>query len=187
MPADPDQPLTDLLRAAQAGDAAAADRLLAAVYAQLHQLARARMAHLPPGQTLQPTALVHEAYLRLADKGDVSWASRQHFFFAAARAMRDILVEQARRKAGPQRGGGRRRRELDEACTVLEPPADNVLAVHEALDELEQQDPVKARIVLLRYFSGLTTAETAAVLGLAERTLDRQWRYLRAWLLKRLG
>ena len=187
MPAEPDQPVTDLLLAAQAGDAGAAERLLAVVYGELHQLARARMAHLPPGQTLQPTALVHEAYLRLTDKSDVAWESRRHFFFAAARAMRDILVEQARRKAGPVRGGGRQRQELDEACAVLQPPADNVLAVHEAVEELEKQDPVKAQIVLLRYFSGLTTAETAEVLGLAERTLDRQWRYIRAWLLRRLG
>ena len=186
MPCESVQPVTELLQAAQAGDAAAAQRLMAVVYEQLHQIARARMAHLPPGQTLQPTALVHEAYLRLTDKSDVAWESRQHFFFAAARAMRDILVEQARRKAGPARCG-RRRQELDEACVVVEPPAENVLAVHEALEELEKQDPLKAKIVLLRYFSGLTTAETAEVLGLAERTLDRQWRYLRAWLLKRLG
>jgi RNA polymerase sigma factor (TIGR02999 family) len=187
MSAEMNQPVTELLRAAQAGDAAAAERLLAAVYEELHQLARARMAHLPPGQTLQPTALVHEAYMRLTDKTEVGWESRRHFFFAAARAMRDILVEQARRKARPVRGGGRRRQELDEACAVLEPPAEDVLAVHEALDELEKQDPVKAQIVLLRYFSGLTTAETAEVLGMAERTLDRQWRYVRAWLLDRLG
>jgi RNA polymerase sigma factor (TIGR02999 family) len=181
------QPVTDLLRAAQAGDAAAAERLMAVVYDQLHQLARARMAHLPPGQTLQPTALVHEAYLRLTAKSDLPWQSRQHFFFAAARAMRDILVEQARRKAGPARGGGRHRQELDEACAILEPPTENVLAVHEALDELESQDPLKAQIVLLRYFSGLTTEETAEVLGLAPSTLDRKWRYIRAWLVKRLG
>jgi RNA polymerase sigma factor (TIGR02999 family) len=186
MPADPEQPITELLRAAQAGDAGAAERLLVVVYEQLQQVARARMAHLPPGQTLQPTALVHEAYLRLTDKSDVPWESRQHFFFAAARAMRDILVEQARRKAGPARGG-RRRQELDDACAVVEPPAENVLAVHEALEELEKQDTLKAQIVLLRYFSGLTTAETAEVLGLAERTLDRHWRYIRVWLLKRLG
>src|SRR5262245_47422605 len=179
--------VTELLRAAQAGDTAAAERLLAAVYEQLHQLARARMAHLPPGQTLQPTALVHEAYLRLAGKSDVNWESRKHFFFAAARAMRDILVEQARRKAGPVRGGGRQRQELDEACAVLEPPAENVLAVHEALEELERQDALKAQIVLLRYFSGLTTDETADVLGLSASTLDRQWRYIRAWLLDRLA
>jgi RNA polymerase sigma factor (TIGR02999 family) len=101
--------------------------------------------------------------------------------------MRDILVEQARRRLGRARGGRPHRRELDEACAVIEPPAENVLAVHEALEELEKQDPVKAQIVLLRYFSGLTTAETAEVLGLPERTLDRKWRYIRAWLLKRLG
>jgi len=187
MPCESVERVTQLLRSAQAGDAAAADQLLAVVYEQLHQLARARMAHLPPGQTLQPTAMVHELYMRLTDKSEFSWESRHHFFLAAARAMRDILVEQARRKAGPERGGGRRRRELDEACAVVEPPAEDVLAVHEALEELEQQDPVKAQIVLLRYFSGLTTDETAEVLGLAERTLDRRWRYIRAWLLKRLG
>jgi RNA polymerase sigma factor (TIGR02999 family) len=101
--------------------------------------------------------------------------------------MRDILVEQARRKARPVRGGGRQRQELDEACAVIEPPADNVLAVHEALEELEKEDPLQTQIVLLRYFSGMTTAETAEVLGMAERTLDREWRYIRAWLLKRLG
>jgi len=186
MPCESVERVTQLLRSAQAGDAAAADQLLAVVYEQLHQLARARMAHLPPGQTLQPTALVHEVYLRLTDKSDFSWESRQHFFFAAARAMRDILVEQARRRTGPARGGGRHRQELDEACAVIEPPAENVLAIHEALEELEKQDPVKSQIVLLRYFSGLTTAETAEVLGLAASTLDRKWRYIRAWLLKRL-
>src|SRR5262245_6852778 len=137
MPPEPALHITELLRAAQAGDSAAGELLLAAVYDELQQLARAHMAHLPPGQTLQPTALVHEAYLRLTEKSDVAWESRRHFFFAAARAMRDILVEQARRKAGPVHGGGRRRQELDDACAVLEPPADNVLAVHEALDELE--------------------------------------------------
>jgi RNA polymerase sigma factor (TIGR02999 family) len=187
MPSEPVQPITELLQAAQAGDAAAAERLMAVVYEQMHQIARARMAHLPPGQTLQPTALVHEAYLRLTDKTDVAWESRKHFFFAAARAMRDILVEQARRKAGPERGGGRHRQELDEACAVLEPPTENVLAVHEALEELEKQDPLKAKIVLLRYFSGLTTEETADALGLSASTLDRKWRYIRAWLLDRLG
>jgi RNA polymerase sigma factor (TIGR02999 family) len=186
MSAEPDQHVTELLSAARAGDSGASELLLAAVYERLHQLARARMAHLPPGQTLQPTALVHEAYLRLTDRSDLPWESRQHFFFAAARAMRDILVEQARRKAGPVRGGGRRREELDEVCAVAEPPAGNVLAVHEALDELEKEDPLKARIVLLRYFSGLTAAETAELLGMSERTLAREWRYTRAWLLTRL-
>src|SRR5262245_3650440 len=151
MPSEPVEHITELLRAAHAGDAAAAQRLLAVVYDELHRLARARMALLPPGQTLQPTALVHEAYLRLTDKTDLTWESRQNFSFAAARAMRDILIEQARRKAGPVHGGGRQREELDEACAVIEAPADNVLAVHEALEELEQKDPLKAQIVLLRY------------------------------------
>jgi RNA polymerase sigma factor (TIGR02999 family) len=176
-----------VLQAAQAGDRQAAADLLPLVYAELHQLARARLARQPPGQTLQPTALVHEAYARIAADSAVTWQGRQHFFFAAARAMRDILVEQARRKAGPKRGGGRRREELDEACAVLEPPSDDVLAVHEALAELEARDPLKAQIVLLRYFTGLTMDETAAVLGVPERTLDRHWRYIRAWLLKRLS
>jgi DNA-directed RNA polymerase specialized sigma24 family protein len=101
--------------------------------------------------------------------------------------MRDILVEQARRKAGPKQGGDRHRQELDEACAVLEPPSDDVLGVHEALAELEARDPLKGQIVVLRYFTGLTMDETAAVLGLAERTLDRHWRYIRAWLMKRLS
>jgi RNA polymerase sigma factor (TIGR02999 family) len=182
-----DSRITAVLQAAQAGDRQAAADLLPLVYAELRQLARARLAREAPGQTLTPTALVHEAYLRVAGDSDVTWEGRQHFFFAAARAMREILVEQARRKAGPKRGGDRRRQELDDACAVLEPPSGDVLAVHEALKELEGRDPLAAQIVLLRYFTGLTMDETAAVLGQAERTLDRHWRYIRAWLMKRLG
>jgi len=176
-----------VFQAAQAGDRQAASELLPLVYDELRQLAAQKLAHQTPGQTLQPTALVHEAYLRIAGDSSVSWEGRQHFFFAASRAMRDILVEQARRKAGPRRGGGRRRQELDDACAVLQPPSDDLLAIHEALGELEQRDPLKGQIVLLRYFTGLTMAETAAILGLAERTLDRHWRYIRAWLMKRLS
>lgn len=176
-----------ILQAAQAGDRQAAAELLPLVYDELRKLAVYKLAHQTPGQTLQPTALVHEAYLRIAGDNNVSWEGRQHFFFAAARAMRDILVEQARRKAGPKQGGGRRREELDDACAILEPPSDDVQAIHEAIEELEKRDPLKAQIVLLRYFTGLTMDETAAVLGLAERTLDRHWRYLRAWLMKRLS
>jgi RNA polymerase sigma factor (TIGR02999 family) len=182
-----DSQVSAALQAAQAGDRQAASDLLPLVYAELHELARARLARQPPGQTLTPTALVNEVYLRVAGDRNVTWEGRQHFFFAAARAMRDILVEQARRKAGPKQGGGQRRQELDEACAVLEPPSDDVLAVHEALAELESRDPLKAQIVLLRYFTGLTMDETAAVLGLAERTLDRHWRYIRAWLKQRLS
>jgi RNA polymerase sigma factor (TIGR02999 family) len=176
-----------LLQATRAGDPRAAAELLPLVYAELHDLARARMARQAPGHTLQPTALVHEAYLRIAGDGNLTWEGRRHFFFAAARAMHDILVEQARRKAGPKHGGGRTRQELNEACAVFDPQSDDVLAIHEALQELEVRDPLKAQIILLRYFAGLTMDETAAVLGLAERTLDRHWRYLRAWLMKRLS
>jgi RNA polymerase sigma factor (TIGR02999 family) len=187
MSASGDSQVSVVLQAAQAGDRQAAADLLPLVYEELRKLAAHKLAHQTPGQTLQPTDLVHEAYARIADDSHVSWEGRQHFFFAAARAMRDILVEQARRKAGPKRGGGRRRRELDEACAVLEPPSDDVLAVHEALKELEARDSLKAQIVLLRCFTGLTMDETAAVLGIPERTLDRQWRYIRAWLMKRLS
>src|SRR5262245_51262297 len=119
-----------VLQAAQAGDRQAAAELLPLVYDELRKLAAQKLAHQTPGQTLQPTALVHEAYLRIAGDGNVSWEGRQHFFFAAARAMRDILVEQARRKAGPKRGGGMSRMELDDACAVLEPPSEDVLAIH---------------------------------------------------------
>jgi RNA polymerase sigma factor (TIGR02999 family) len=182
-----DSQASAVLQAAQNGDRQAAADLLPLVYEELHQLARLRLARQPIGQTLQPTALVNEVYLRIAGDSNVTWEGRRHFFFSAARAMRDILVEQARRKAGPKRGGGRLRQELDEACAVLEPPSDDVLAVHEALEELEARDALKAQIVLLRYFTGLTMDETAAVLGLPERTLGRHWRYIRAWLMKRLS
>jgi RNA polymerase sigma factor (TIGR02999 family) len=179
--------VTAILRAAQAGDEDAAARLLPLVYSELRKLAQDRMAHLRPGQTLQPTALVHEVYLRLIGKPDLQVESRRQFFFAAARAMRDILVEQARRKAGPKRGGGRRRVELSEQVAIIEPPAQEVQDLHEALGELERLDPLKARIVELRYFAGMSMKEAAKVLGLSERTLHRHWRFIKAWLKSRLG
>jgi RNA polymerase sigma factor (TIGR02999 family) len=184
-----DQPtsqVTALLQAAQDGDAEAAERVLPLVYDELRKLAQARMAHLSPGQTLQPTALVHETYLRLVGKADLHVQSRRHFFFMAARAMRDILVEQARAKAGPRRGGGRHRVELNDAVAADGPPADEVLAVHEALEELEKEDPEKAQIVKLRYFAGMTMEEVAQVLGVSVRTLHRDWRFIKAWLKSRL-
>jgi RNA polymerase sigma factor (TIGR02999 family) len=182
-----DSQVTAVLQAAQAGDRQAAKDLLPLVYAELRELARSRLARQPPGQTLTSTALVHEAYLRIAGDSNVTWEGRQHFFFAAARAMRDILVEQARRKARPKRGGGQRRRDLGEACATLQPPSDDVLAVHDAIQELEATDPLKAQIILLRYFAGLTMDETATILDVPERTLDRHWRYIRAWLIKKLS
>jgi RNA polymerase sigma factor (TIGR02999 family) len=182
----PGSDLTGILRAAQGGDAEAAARLLPLVYDELRKLAQARMAKLPPGQTLQPTALVHEAYLRLLGKPDLKLEGRKHFFFVAARAMRDILVEQARSKAGPKRGGNRQRVELKDDSPADEPAPEDVLAVHEALSELEKEDPLKAQIVNLRYFAGMTMEETAQVLDMSERTLHRHWRFLKAWLTSRL-
>jgi RNA polymerase sigma factor (TIGR02999 family) len=182
----PAQKVTGLLQAAQQGDQEAAARLLPLVYDELRELARARMAHLPPGQTMQPTALVHEAYLRLLGKNALHVASKRHFFFVAARAMRDILVEQARSRAGPKRGGGRRRVAMQETLLVGATAPDEVLAVHEALAELETEDPLKARIVNLRYFTGMSMEETARVLGLSKRTLHRHWVFIKAWLKSRL-
>jgi RNA polymerase sigma factor (TIGR02999 family) len=178
--------VTKIIQEAQAGDPSAAARLLPLVYAELRKLAHARMAGQPPGQTLEPTGLVHEAYLRLLGKAGLPLESRKHFFFAAARAMRDILVERARSKAGPKRGGGRQRVELTEGLALNEPPCEEVLALHEALDELEKEDPLKAQIVDLRFFTGMSTAETASVLGLSERTVHRHWRFIKAWLKSRL-
>ena len=173
-------------RAAEAGDPQAAAQLLPLVYGELRKLAGAWIGKLPPGQTLQPTALVHEAYLRLLGKRDLNLDGQRHFFFAAARAMRDILVEQARQKAGPKRGGGRRRVALEDNLAALEPTADNVLAVSDALDELEREDPLKAQLVQLRYFAGMNMEEAARVLGMSERTAHRHWRFIKAWLRSRL-
>jgi RNA polymerase sigma factor (TIGR02999 family) len=187
MPDNQPSDVTAMLRSAQAGDRAAADRLLTLLYDELRKLAQDRMAHLPPGQTLQPTALIHEAYLRLLGKQDLQWESRKHFFFAAARAMRDILVERARSKAGPKRGGDRQRVALVDGIVLQEPIAEEVLALNEALGELEKEDPLKAQLVNLRYFAGMNSAEAAKVLGVSERTLHRQWRFVKAWLKSRLG
>jgi RNA polymerase sigma factor (TIGR02999 family) len=178
--------VTKVLRAAQAGNKEAAEQLLPLLYTELRRLAQTRMAKLPPGQTLQPTALVHEAYLRLVGKPELHLESRKHFFFAAARAMRDILVERARSKAGPKRGGGRQRVVFNDSIALNVPPDQEVLALHEALDDLEQLDPLKAQIVQLRYFAGMEAAEAAEVLGISERTLHRHWRFIKAWMKNRL-
>ncbi len=187
MPADSADEVTAVLRAAQQGDQQSAARLLPLVYGELRKLAKARMAYLPPGQTLQPTAVVHEAYLRLIGKRDLQLESRRHFFFAAARAMRDILVEQARSKSRSRRGGNRRRVELPDIAADPGPPPEDVLAVHEALSELEKDDPLKANIVQLRYFAGMTADEAARVLGMSESTLHRESRLINAWLKSRLN
>jgi len=140
------------------------------------------MAKTPPGNTLQPTALVHEAFLRLIGSDQPNWDSRGHFFAAAAQAMRQILVEQARRKASAKHGGGRKRVDVERAEPVIEPPAEDLLALEEALTRLEQADRRKGRIVMLRYFAGLTTEETAAALGVSVPTVEREWRFIRTFL-----
>jgi RNA polymerase sigma factor (TIGR02999 family) len=171
-----------MLRAAGDGNPEAAQELLPLVYEELRSLARVRLQKEGPGQTLQPTALVHEAYLRLVGNDDPGWDGRGHFFGAAARAMRQILVERARRKGADKRGGGRHRVAIDPVEPMAEPPSDDVLAVDEAVQRLERLDPRKAQIVNLRYFARMTTAETAAALGISVGTVGREWRFIRAWL-----
>jgi RNA polymerase sigma factor (TIGR02999 family) len=163
-----------------------AAELLPALYAELRRLAATLAARRGPGQTLTPTALVHEAYVRLVRGQAAGWQGRRHFFGAAARAMREVLIEQARRKARLKRGGGQRV-ELTEDMAWVRPPADDVLALDEAIQQLQAEDPRLAEIVMLRYYSGLTVAETAAVVGVSVSTLTRDWRYARARLAGFLG
>jgi RNA polymerase sigma factor (TIGR02999 family) len=161
--------------------------LLVQLYTELRNLAKVLTRQLPPGQTLQPTALVHEAYLRLVRHQDPRWEGRRHFFGAAARAMREILIEQARRKASQKHGGQAQRVELAEGLAWIEPPADDLLALDEAIGRLQAEDPRLAEIVQLRYFTGLSVEETAGVVGASVRTVKRDWRYARAWLARQLG
>ena len=179
--------MTDQGSADSAPEMQPAAELLPLVYAELRRLAAVLAGRLPPGQTLTATALVHEAYLRLVGTQDPGWEGRRHFFGAAARAMRDILVEQARRKAAAKHGGGAQRVELTEGLAVIEPPAADLLAVDEAIQQLQQEKPRLAEIAMLRYFAGLSADETAAVLGVSASTLAREWRFARAWLVRRLG
>ena len=179
--------VTQILNAVRDGDQKAAAELLPLVYGELRQLARARMAKTPPGQTLQPTALVHEAYLRLIGADDPGWNSRGHFFAAAGQAMRQILVDQARRKGSLKRGGGRQRLDVDDVEPAIEPPSDDILALEEALTHLEQDDPRKAEVVNLRYFAGLTVEETAAALDISVTTVELDWRFARVLLYDELA
>jgi RNA polymerase sigma factor (TIGR02999 family) len=172
-----------LLEAANRGDRKAAADLLPLVYDELRKLAAARMGAESPDQTLQPTALVHEAYLRLIGPADeVRWENRGHFFAAAAEAMRRILVDAARRKAAVQHGGGLTRLELEPDLAAAPEPREDLVALDEALNRLAAEDSLKAELVKLRYFAGLTLPEAAAALGLSERTAGRHWAFARAWL-----
>ncbi len=175
--------VTHLLNAIEQGDPHAAEELLPLVYEELRQLAAQRLAQEKPGQTLQATALVHEAYLRLID-GDKAhqWDSRGHFFAAAAEAMRRIMVDLARQKHSLRHGGGLKRRDLEHGEIAAPEPSLDVLALHEVLRRFETVDPLKADLVKLRYFAGLTIPQAADALGISTSTADRYWSYARAWL-----
>lgn len=173
---------TRALEAMEHSRGQSAEELLPLVYDELRSLARARMAKEAPGQTMQATVLVHEAWLRLVGDADPGWNGRGHFFGAAALAMRRILVEQARRKARGKHGGELARVDFDDVEAAVEPPGDNVLAVEEALCRLEARDERKGRIVNLRYFAGLTVEETAEALGVSIGTIEREWRFIKSWL-----
>jgi RNA polymerase sigma factor (TIGR02999 family) len=179
--------VTRILSAIEHGDPKAAEALLPLVYDELRKLAAQRLAQEKPGQTLQATALVHEAYVRLARNptsgGNSSWNSRSHFFAAAAEAMRRILVESARRKRAEKHGGRFERQDLDGVEIAAPVPSEDLLALDEALTKLESEDPVKAQIVKLRHFAGLTEEEAAGVLGISRATVQRHWRYAKVWLL----
>ena len=179
--------VTYILSAIEAGDPSAAAQLLPLVYDELRQLAAQRLAKEKPGQTLQATELVHEAYLRLVGGGERAWDSRGHFFAAAAEAMRRIVVEAARRKKRLKHGGGRERVaiELTELPTRL--PPEDLLALDEALTKLASTDPRAAQLVQLRYFAGLSIPEAAQSLGISPRSADRLWAYARVWLLREVG
>jgi RNA polymerase sigma factor (TIGR02999 family) len=179
--------VTRILSAVERRDPHAAEQLLPLVYDELRKLAAERMAQEKPGQTLQATALVHEAYLRLVDVEQAQhWYSRGHFFAAAAEAMRRILVEQARKRGRLKRGGDRQRLDLDALQLSVPEAADELLALNEALAEFARKHPEKAELVKLRYFAGLTVAEAAQALGVSTSTADRHWTYARAWLYRRI-
>ena len=181
-----------ILSAIEQGDPHAAEQLLPLVYDELRKLAARKMAQEKPGQTLQATALVHEAYIRLVASGDASapreqyWNSRGHFFAAAAEAMRRILVERARHKKSVKAGGGHQRVELADIATG-DGPGDDLLLLHEALEKLEKKDKRKAELVKLRFFAGLTNEQAARVLGVSTSTADNDWAYARAWLRLEIG
>jgi RNA polymerase sigma factor (TIGR02999 family) len=179
--------VTQILEAVGAGDKHAAEQLLPLVYEELRRLAAARMAQAPPGQTLQPTALVHEAWLRLVGGQQQLWNSRGHFFAAAAEAMRRILVERARRRSAEKHGGGLRRVDLDQVDIAEEANSDVLLALDEALTALAERDPTAAQLIKLRFFAGLPNVQAAELLGVPERTAKRAWAYARAWLYQELS
>lgn len=178
--------LTETIAAARLGHRKAAADLMPLLYGELRSLGKALIRRQPPGQTLQATALVHEAYAKLVGSTDPGWDGRGHFFAAAAQAMREILVDQARRRAAIKRGGNLKREEFHDHHLPIESPVENILALDDALKKLEASDPAKGRIVMLRFFAGLTMEEIASELETSKSSIERQWRYIRAWLYKEL-
>ena len=174
--------VTHILQAMERGEGQAAEHLLPLVYDELRRLAAHKMASENPGQTLQPTALVHEAWLKLVGQQDRHWRNRNHFFAAAAEAMRQILTDNARRKLRARHGGGQQRVDLEECAEAVKSKDEHVLAVDEALEKLARLDPPRAEVVKLRYFVGLTIPEIAEVMGISEPTAKRYWSFARAWL-----
>lgn len=179
--------VTRILIAIEQGDAKAADELLPLVYEELRRLAARKMSREPPGQTLQATALVHEAYIRLVGAEAQNWRSRTHFFAAAAEAMRRILIENARRKHRLKRGGDQQKVELESGDLAVEGRSEDLIALDEALTKLAKEEPAAAELVQMRYFAGLSLDEAATVLGVSRRTADRYWAYARAWLYEQIS
>ncbi len=179
--------VTRILAAIERGDVRAVDELFPLVYQELRQLAAQRMSKEKPGQTLQATALVHEAYLRLVGEEEQHWSGRKHFFSAAAEAMRRILIENARRKKSLRHGGSHKRIDIDKAILVDDTATDELIALDEALEKLSEKDKVKADLVKLRYFAGLTSEQAAEALGISESTAERYWAYARSWLRLEMG
>lgn len=182
------QNVTQILQAIKEGDPRAAEQLLPLVYKELRRLAATKLAQENPGQTLEPTALVHEAFLRLVGKDrERVWDGRGHFFAAAAEAMRRILIENARRKRRQKHGGGRKRVDLNLELALHSEPNDDLLALDAALAKLAERDPIKARLVELRYFAGMTGDEAAQILNISSSTADRYWVFARAWLAREIA
>jgi RNA polymerase sigma factor (TIGR02999 family) len=179
--------ITRILVAIEQGDAKAADELLPLVYEELRRLASRKMSREKPGQTLQATALVHEAYIRLVGSENQQWSGRTHFFAAAADSMRRILIENARRKQRQKHGGGQHRVDLDDAEISIEEPSTNLIALDEALTKLAEEEKTVAELVKLRYFAGLTLSQAAEIIGVSRRTADRYWAYARAWLYQEIN
>lgn len=178
--------VTLMLQAVERGEASASGDLLPLVYNELRRHAAGRMAREAAGQTMQPTALVHEAWLRMIGNGDPRWQNRAHFFGAAVEAMRRILIENARRKARLKRGGNPLRLDLDQVELSATTPDEKILLIDDALEQLQLEDAEKARVVVLKFFVGLTNQEVAENMGVTERTVERHWAYAKAWLFQHI-